>query len=433
MNYFYDRKPSANDAIPLRIFPTQLNTQSMGQIRVRCTTQNLIPIENAIAVITYPGQPTNILEQVTTNDSGLTELVYLPAPNIDYSLEPSTVQPYSVYDIKVSATGYETAIFYNVAILADTISEQNVTMNPLIAGEKEAEEFNISANTLYGDYPAKIPEAEIKPVTESGEVVLSQVVIPEFVIVHNGIPTSTATNYWVRFRDYIKNVACSEIYATWPEATIYANVLAILSFTLNRVYTEWYRNKGFDFTITSSTAYDHKWTNGRNIYENISFIVDSVFVNYLSFPNVKQPILTQYCDGNRVECPKWMSQWGSKSLGDEGYSAVEIIRNYYGDSMYINTATQVSGVPTSWGNTDLVIGSRGDSVRIIQEQINKIASAYPAIPKLAVDGIYGPKTAASIKSFQNIFSLPATGVVDRATWYKISQIYVGVSKMAQGL
>lgn len=431
MNHFVYGENNSKNSPSLRIFPTQVDTQSMGQIRIRCTTFDFFPIENATAIITYPGQPTNIIEQLTTNISGLTELVFLPAPNIDYSLEPSNVQPYSVYDVQVSAPGYETAIFFNIEILANTISDQNVTLKPLPNGEKGFEEFIISDHTLYYEYPPKIPEAEIKPVTESGEVVLSQVVIPEFVIVHDGIPSSQATNYWVRFRDYIKNVACSEIYATWPESTIYANVLAILSFTLNRVYTEWYRNKGFDFTITSSTEYDHKWINGRNIYQNISFIVDSVFVNYLSFPNVKQPILTQYCDGDRVQCPKWMSQWGSKSLGDEGYTAIEIIRNYYGSSMYINTATQVSGVPTSWKNTDLVIGSRGESVRIIQDQLNKIASAYPAVPKLVVDGIYGPKTAASVKTFQNIFSLPPTGVVDRATWYKISQIYVGVSKIAQ--
>ncbi|MFA9377083.1 MAG: peptidoglycan-binding protein [Lachnotalea sp.] len=431
MSYFDDAGNMSPYFQPFNLAPTQFSTQSLGQIRVRCTTLGLIPIENATVVITYPEQPTNIIEQLITNSSGLTNIVFLPAPNIDYSLEPSSVRPYSLYDIRVNALGYETAIFYNIEILADIISDQNVTLNPLLKGEDETEKFIISPHTLYGEYPPKIPEAEIKPVEESGEVVLSQVVIPEFVIVHDGIPTSEAPNYWVKFRDYIKNVVCSEIYATWPESTIYANVLAILSFTLNRVYTEWYFNKGFDFTITSSTAYDHKWINGRNIYQNISFIVDSVFVNYLSFPSVKQPILTQYCDGNRIQCPKWMSQWGSKSLGDDGYSAIEIIRNYYGDSMYINTATQVSGVPVSWNNKDLVIGSRGDSVKTIQEQLNKIASAYPAIPKLSVDGIYGPKTSASVKVFQSVFSLPETGVVDRATWYKISQIYVGVSKMIQ--
>lgn len=432
MNYVDDGGNAFPYSRSFRIFPTQFETQSMGQIRVRCTTVDLIPIENAAVIITSSEQPTDILEQLVTNSSGLTDFIFLPAPNIEYSLEPSTIRPFSLYDIKVSAPSYETLAFYNIEILADTISEQNATLNPLPKGENGVvEAFIISPNTLYGNYPPKIPETDIKPVRESGEIVLSQVVIPEYIIVHDGAPSSVATNYWVRFRDYIKNVACSEIYATWTESTIYANVLAILSFTLNRVYTEWYFNKGFDFTITSSTAYDHKWTNGRNIYQNISFIVDSVFVNYLSFPNVRQPILTQYCDGYRVQCPEWMSQWGSKSLGDEGYSAIEILRRYYGSSMYINTAAQVSGVPVSWKNTDLTIGSRGESVKTIQEQLNRIANVYSAIPKLSVDGIYGPKTAASVKLFQSVFSLPQTGIVDRATWYKISQIYVGVSRMIQ--
>ena len=256
-------------------------------------------------------------------------------------------------------------------------------------------------------------------------------VVPEFIIVHDGPPASNAQNYYVRFPDYIKNVASSEIYATWPESSIYANVLAILSFTLNRVYTEWYRNQGYNFTITSSTAYDHKWINGRNIYENISFIVDSVFVNYLSRPNVKQPILTQYCDGNRVQCPGWMSQWGSKNLGDQGYSAIEILRYYYGNNIYINTAVQVSGVPASWPGYNLDIGASGNNVRMIQEQLNAISDAYPSLPKIAVDGIYGPATANAVRIFQQIFNLPQTGVVDIGTWYSISRIYVGVTRIAE--
>ena len=191
---------------------------------------------------------------------------------------------------------------------------------------------------------------------ESGEIVLSRVVIPEYVVVHDGAPSdSTANDYYVRYRDYIKNVASSEIYATWPAATIRANVLAIMSFTLNRVYTEWYRGKGYNFTITSSTAYDHKFMYGRNIFQSIATIVDEIFENYLSRPNVRQPILTQYCDGQRVTCPNWMTQWGSKYLGDQGYSAIEILRNYYGSDIYINTAQGISGIPASWPGYDLTV------------------------------------------------------------------------------
>lgn len=187
-------------------------------------------------------------------------------------------------------------------------------MVPLVQPE-DFQDIVIPAHTLYGDYPPKIAEAEIKPVNQTGEIVLSRVVIPEFIVVHNGSPAdSTAGDYYIRYRDYIKNVASSEIYATWPRATITANVLAIMSFTLNRVYTEWYRNKGFDFTITSSTAFDHKWIYGRNIFESISEVVDDVFENYLSRPNVKQPILTQYCDGQRVKCPNWMAKLQQRTM-----------------------------------------------------------------------------------------------------------------------
>ena len=192
-----------------------------------------------------------------------------------------------------------------------------------------------------------------------------------------------------------------------------------------------YRNKGFDFTITSSTAFDHKWIYGRNIFESISEVVDDVFENYLSRPNVKQPILTQYCDGQRVKCPNWMSQWGSKSLGDQGYSAIEILRYYYGSSMYINTAEEIAGIPLSWPGELLDIGTRGDKVEQIQDQLNAISNNYPRIPKIAVDGIYGERTQKAVRVFQEVFGLPETGVVDYRTWYKIQEIYVGVTRIAE--
>lgn len=234
----------------------------------------------------------------------------------------------------------------------------------------------------------------------------------------------------MRYRDYIKNVVSSEIYATWPESAIYANTLAIMSFTLNRVYTEWYRNKGYNFTITSSTAYDQKWIYGRNIYSNIDRLVDSIFANYLSRPGVRQPIFTSYCDGRNVTC-SGLSQWGSKYLGDEGYSPIEIIRYYYGSDMYINTAVAVSGVPSSWPGYNLNVGASGDKVLQIQQQLNRIAQNYPAIPRVTADGIYGTNTANAVRTFQRVFNLPQTGIIDYPTWYKISEIYVGVSRIAE--
>lgn len=409
-------------------------SEEKGQLRINVVSQiTARPVANASVSISYTGVPENTLEELRTDSSGQTEEVELDAPPLEYSLdEYSDQQPYSEYTFQITAEGFEPMVISGAEILPTVTAIQNVELRPSDQQMEGGEVFAIPDHTLYGNYPAKIPEDEIKPVNESGEIVLSRVVIPEFVVVHDGSPRdSTAQNYYVRYRDYIKNVASSEIYATWPANTIRANVLAIMSFTLNRVYTEWYRNKGYDFTITSSTAFDHKWIPERNIYDTISEIVDEIFANYLSRPNVRQPILTQYCDGRKVTCPNWMTQWGSKSLGDQGYTPIEILRYYYGSDMYINTAEEISGIPSSWPGYVLENGSSGAKVRQMQEQLNVIAGAYPAIPKINADGIYGPATAATVKKFQEVFGLPQTGTVDYQTWYKISEIYVGVSRIAE--
>lgn len=405
-----------------------------GQLQINVTSSaGGRPVADARISISYTGVPQSTLEQVSTDSSGQTEILDLDAPPEEWSLDPNNErQPYSEYTLDISAPGFEPVSIAGAEILANVKAIQNVRMRPSETGREEEEVFVIPAHTLYGEYPPKIAEDEIKPVNETGEIVLSRVVVPEYIVVHNGSPRdSTATNYYVKYKDYIKNVASSEIYATWPANTIRANVLAIMSFTLNRVYTEWYRNRGYDFTITSSTAFDHKWIPERNVYDTISVIVDELFANYLSRPNVRQPILTQYCDGRRVTCPNWMTQWGSKELGDQGYSPIEILRYFYGDDMYINTAEEISGIPASWPGYTLEEGSSGDKVRQMQEQLNVIAGAYPALPRITADGVYGPATAEAVREFQSVFGLPVTGKVDYSTWYKISEIYVGVSRIAE--
>lgn len=416
----------------IRAMQNELSEKGKLQINVTSSV-NSRPIGEAEISISYTGVPENILERLTTDSSGQTEVIDLDAPPEEWSLNPENErQPYSEYTFDISAPGFEPVSIAGAEILANVKAIQNVRMRPSDASREEEEVFVIPAHTLYGEYPPKIAEDEIKPVNESGEIVLSRVVIPEYIVVHDGSPRdSTAKNYYVKYKDYIKNVASSEIYATWPSNTIRANVLAIMSFTLNRVYTEWYRNKGYDFTITSSTAFDHKWIPERNVYDTISVIVDELFSNYLSRPNVRQPILTQYCDGRRVTCPNWLTQWGSKALGDEGLTPIEILRYYYGDDMYINTAQEISGIPASWPGYNLQEGSRGDKVRQMQEQLDVIAGAYPAIPTVRADGIYGPSTEEAVRKFQSVFGLPATGIVDYPTWYKISEIYVGVSRIAE--
>lgn len=396
---------------------------------------NSFPVQDADIVIARTEEPDKIIEETRTNSSGQTENLPLDAPPLELSLSPEeTERPYAEYTIRITAPGFEPFVVSGTEVLADVTAIQGIRLRPLSnasAGE-QTEIVTIPDHTLYGDYLPKIAESEIKPVIETGEIVLSRVVVPQTVVVHDGVPTNaSAANYYVPYRDYIKNVASSEIYATWPRSTIVANVLAIMSFTLNRVYTEWYRNQGYDFTITSSTAYDHKWIYGRNIFESISVVVDDIFDNYLSRPGVKQPILTQYCDGRKVRCPGWMTQWGSCELGEAGYSPIEILRNFYGDDMYINTAEQISGIPASWPGYDLKIGATGDKVRQLQEQLDAISSVYTAIPDISPDGIYGPATAEAVRKFQSIFGLPQTGVVDFATWYKISHIYVGITRIAE--
>ena len=404
-----------------------------GQLQVNVTSAvNQFPIDQATISISDTTDPEQTIEEVSTNRSGQSPQLTLAAPPLDYSLQAGSPRPYSEYTLRITAPGYEPVLITGTEILPDVLAIQPVQMRPMDLGPSPRNDILIPDHTLYGEYPPKIAEPEVKPILDDDEIVLSRVVVPETIVVHDGAPNNTsAPNYYVPYKDYIKNVASSEIYATWPEATITANVLAIMSFTMNRVYTEFYRNRGYDFTITSSTAYDHKWIYGRNIYEDISRIVDDIFTNYLSRPDVKQPILTQYCDGKRVSCPNWMSQWGSQNLGEQGYAPIEILRYYYGENMYINTAEIISGIPSSWPGANLQVGVRSDKVRQMQEQLIAIRSVYTAIPRLTADGIYGPATEAAVREFQSIFGLPVTGVVDYRTWYKISEIYVAVTRIAE--
>lgn len=404
------------------------------------TRREHMPIEGAQVDIFLKPEEQLATEEVTnedellqlyTDESGQTKEVELMAPPLEYSEKPGVKCPYTEYVLRIRAQGYETVIISGVEILPEVTAIQTVRMQEMTVSTPAEELIQIPEHVLYGNYPPKIPEAEIKPIDDRGEIVLSRVVIPEYIVVHDGAPADkSAKNYYVRYRDYIKNVVSSEVYATWPESTIYANALAIISFTLNRVYTEWYRNKGYNFTITSSTAYDQKWSYGRNIYKNVSYLVDSIFANYLSRPGIKQPIFTTYCDGRKVTCAG-LSQWGSKYLGDENYSAIEIIRYYYGNDMYVNTADSISGVPSSWPGYDLTIGSSGAKVRQLQNQLNRIARNYPAIPKLVEDGAYGRNTAAAVRAFQRVFGLPSTGITDYPTWYAISNIYVAVARLSE--
>ena len=424
-----------------REIPADPSVASFGRLKTEVRhPSGFRPVAGGTVTIRASGS-SQILDILETDTSGETAAIDLPAPPVDYSLEPQQeVRPYSTYDLTFEAPESESVTVRGVQIFAGEDAIQEILSTGAtdpdyvsIIPSASPAEIDIPDNTLWGDFPAKIPEDEVKPLPESGEgfVVLNSVVIPQYVVVHNGTPSSSATDYWIAYADYIKNVASSEIYSTWPEAALLANILAIMSFTLNRVYTEWYRSRGYGFTITSSTAYDQKFSYGRTIYSSISRAVDSVLTNYITRPDILQPLLAQYCDGRRVTCPNWLSQWGSKSLADQGYSAIAILRNYYGYNIYLDTAARVSGVPSSYPGSPLRFGSQGNNVRTIQRQLNRIARNYPAIPTVTVDGIFGRGTENAVRRFQSIFNLTSDGIVGRATWYKLSQIYTAVTGIAE--
>ena len=255
--------------------------------------------------------------------------------------------------------------------------------------------------------------------------------IPENITVHLGSPSSNAPNVTVPFIDYVKNVASSEIYPTWEDAALTANILAIVSFALNRVYTEFYRSQGYDFDITSSTAIDQKFINGRNYFDSISRITDNIFNDYLRRPGFVEPLAAKFCNGTTVTC-EGLSQWGSQNLATQGLNAVQILRNYYGNNIEIVNDAPLRGYTPSYPGTPLRQGSRGPNVVRLQVILNRIGQNYPAIPRIpTVDGIFGPATEAAVRSFQRIFGLGVDGIVGKATWYRLVRLYVGVNALSE--
>ena len=254
--------------------------------------------------------------------------------------------------------------------------------------------------------------------------------VPQTITVHLGAPSASAANVTVSFADYVKNVASSEIYPTWEESALRANILAIVSFALNRVYTEFYRSRGYDFDITNSTAYDQFFINGCSFFDNVSRIVDELFNNYLRRPGFVEPLAAKFCNGTTVTC-EGLSQWGSQNLALQGYNSTQILRSYYGN-VEIVTNAPIRGNTASYPGTPLRRGSSGPNVVIIQVALNRISQNYPAIPKLPnTDGIFGSGTEASVKKFQEIFNLTPDGIVGKATWYALVRLYTAVTSLSE--
>ena len=254
--------------------------------------------------------------------------------------------------------------------------------------------------------------------------------VPQRITVHLGAPSANAENVTVSFVDYVKNVACSEIYPTWEEGALRANILAIVSFALNRVYTEFYRSRGYDFDITSSTAYDQFFVRGRSFFSNVSRLVDELFNSYLRRPGFVEPLAAKFCNGTTVTC-EGLSQWGSQGLAQQGYNSTQILRSYYGDVEIVSNAP-VRDYVSSYPGTPLRRGSVGPNVVIVQTELNRISQNYPAIPKVAaVDGIFGAQTENALMAFQRIFDLTPDGVVGPATWYALVRLYTAVTSLSE--
>lgn len=397
----------------------------LGYLQVNTFLQGVGSPTQGATVRVLNSDTKSIVSESQTDAQGQVKNIALITPPIEYSLQYGSPRPFNQYDVQVIYQEYQSVYISNVQLFPERTAIQNVLLLP------NYNAIDIPYPTLWGIYPPKIPESEVKKLPlPTGQVVLPEPVVPSLITVHEGRPEdSSASNYTVGFKDYIKNVASSEIYSTWPREAIKANVFAILSFTLSRVYTEWYRGKGYGFTITNSTAFDQAFSFGRNIFDEISEVVDEIFTTYISRPDLVQPLFTQYCDGKRVKRAGWLSQWGSKELADQGLNALQILKTYYGSDIVLKQAKKVEGIPLSFTNV-LKTGSTGDAVRTIQQQLNTISNNYPLIKKVVVDGVYGASTAEAVRTFQQIFNLPETGEVNFPTWYSISNIFVAISKLA---
>ncbi|MGB8454003.1 MAG: peptidoglycan-binding domain-containing protein [Anaerocolumna sp.] len=408
-----------------KIYPTQVDRKYFGKLQVHVVCESgSRPVENAEVQVFHKYDPNMVVVDLITDISGKTVEIDLPAPPIEYSMNPTSNQPYAEYRLIITAPGLRTVEIDSVQLLPFVKTVQPVRMPRKDYDNNAAKIITIGTNFLYGNYPPKVYEDEVKDNIASDK----PVIIPEFIIVHDGIPTdSTAENYKIEYREYIKSVVTSQIYATWPQETIYANLLARLSFSLNRVYTDWYPNQGYDFTITSSTSYDQIWFYGRNIDSNINLAVDHLFNYFLSLPDISQPILTQACAENLPSCTDMISLWGSKYLGDQAYQAIDILHYYYGDMLYINSTDNIEGI-TAWPNMELKKGTKSEDVNYIQNQLKTLAHVYNEIPLIVVDGFYGPQTEKAVSAFQKIFDLPVAGTVDAVTWHKIGQMYKRITR-----
>lgn len=390
------------------------------------TADGAIPLSGVeIRILDEEGRT---VQELTTDESGETETVSLETVDKSLSLSPEyTGIPYMAYDVVVRAAGFNSLYISEIPIYEGETAIQPAELVPM----QELQRSPTVTEITIGSPAAAREEERFQERPEPELRILRQVVIPNPITVHLGTPSSSAANVQVSFTDYVKNAASSEIYPTWPESALRANIYAIITFALNRVFTEWYRSRGYNFDITNSTAYDQAFIRGRNIYESISRIVDEIFNQYVRRQGQNTPYFTSFCNGTTVTC-SGLSQWGTVSLAERGMTPLQILRTYYPNNVEIVETNTITGVTSSYPGTPLRTGSRGLDVQTIQTYLNRIRRNYPAIPAITDEaGVFGNSTKAAVTKFQSVFNLAADGVVGKSTWYKISSLYTAVARLSE--
>lgn len=390
------------------------------------TAHDALPLSGA-QIWVLDGQEKSIYH-LTTDESGETKKVSLETLDRSLSLDPNYQgTPYISYHVLAFANGFNTVHIDGIPILEGETAIQPIEFVPMRQTQRVPEVIEIQI----GPPAVSMSGRRYQEMPDTDPQVLRQVVIPNPITVHLGAPGSAASNVRVSFPDYVKNVASSEIYPTWPGASLRANIYAIITFALNRIYTEWYRSRGYSFDITNNTAYDQYFINGRNIYESISLIVDQIFNEYVRRQGQNAPYFTSFCNGTTATCPG-LSQWGTVTLANQGLTPLQILRSYYPKDVEIAETNIITGVLSSYPGTALRTGSTGLDVQTIQTYLNRIRRNYPAIPAITDEtGVFGESTKAAVARFQSIFSLAADGIVGKSTWNKLSYLYTSVTRLAE--
>ncbi len=400
---------------------------AIGYLTIQArTAHDAIPLAGVrIGILDDEGRS---VYELTTDENGEAPLVSLETVDRELSLDPYYGgKAYIGYDVFAQTAGFHSIHVTEIPIYEGETAVLPLMFVPLSEGQRSTGTTEI----VVGKPAVSMREARYQETPVDEPRVLRQVIIPNPITVHLGRPTAYASNVQVSFPDYVKNVASSEIYPTWPDASLRANIYAIITFALNRVFTEWYRSQGYSFDITNSTAYDQAFVYGRPIYESISRVVDDIFNEYVRRQGQIAPYFTSFCNGTTTSCAG-LSQWGTVTLANQGLTPLQILRTYYPDDVEIATTDIIANVPSSYPGSPLRVGSTGLDVQTIQTYLNRIRRNYPAIPIITDEaGVFGDSTRAAVTKFQSVFQLAPDGIVGKATWYKISQLYTAVTRLSE--